>query len=68
MMGGCATAAMLADPAVDMDRAAAKRKDTAVFAGGGFGASKRFSRSLRVWSRCAAGFAGGDAASAHYET
>jgi len=35
-MCGCATAAMLPDAVVDMDRAAAKHKDTAVFAGGCF--------------------------------
>lgn len=66
-MGSCATPAMLPDPAVDMDRAAAKHKDTAVFAGGCFWGVEAVFEQLTGVERVLSGFAGGDAASAHYE-
>ena len=67
VMGGCASAAMLPDPAVDMDRAAAKHKDTAVFAGGCFWGVEAVFEQLAGVEQVLAGFAGGDAVTAHYE-
>jgi peptide-methionine (S)-S-oxide reductase len=67
VMGGCATPAMLPDPAVDMDRATAKHKDTAVFAGGCFWGVEAVFEQLTGVQQVLSGFAGGDAASAHYE-
>jgi peptide-methionine (S)-S-oxide reductase len=67
VMGASATAAMLPDPAVDSDRAAPKHKDTAVFAGGCFWGVEAVFEQLAGVERVLAGFAGGDAASAHYE-
>jgi peptide-methionine (S)-S-oxide reductase len=66
-MAGCATPAMLPDPAVDMDRTAAKHKDTAVFAGGCFWGVEAVFEQLAGVDQVLAGFAGGDAISAHYE-
>jgi peptide-methionine (S)-S-oxide reductase len=67
VMGGCATPAMLPDPVVDMDRATAKHKDTAVFAGGCFWGVEAVFEQLTGVDQVFSGFAGGDAASAHYE-
>ena len=70
VMGAGATAAMLPDPVVDMDRATpqhAKHKDTAVFAGGCFWGVEAVFEKLAGVGQVLAGFAGGDAASAHYE-
>jgi len=69
-MGGCATSAVLPDPAIDMDRTAprqANREDTAVFAGGCFWGVEAVFEQLTGVQQVSAGFAGGDAASAHYE-
>lgn len=69
-MGGCAKPAMLPDPAVDMDRAApnqTKHKDTAVFAGGCFWGVEAVFEQLTGVEQVLAGFAGGDAITAHYE-
>ncbi|HXM45520.1 MAG TPA: peptide-methionine (S)-S-oxide reductase MsrA [Bryobacteraceae bacterium] len=66
-MAGCATSAMLPDPAVDIDRAAQKHQDTAVFAGGCFWGVEAVFEQLAGVDRVLAGFAGGDAISAHYE-
>ncbi|MGA2589610.1 MAG: peptide-methionine (S)-S-oxide reductase MsrA, partial [Bryobacteraceae bacterium] len=60
-------AAMLPDPAVDMDRTAAKHKDTAVFAGGCFWGVEAVFEQLTGVDKVLSGFAGGDAASAHYD-
>lgn len=67
MMGGCATSAMLPDPAVDMDRGTPRHKDTAVFAGGCFWGVEAVFEQLTGVQEVLAGFAGGDALSAHYE-
>src|ERR1700691_4389811 len=67
VMGGCATPATLPDPAVDMDRAAQTHKDTAVFAGGCFWGVEAVFEQLAGVDQVLAGFAGGDAISAHYE-
>jgi peptide-methionine (S)-S-oxide reductase len=67
VMAGHATAAMLPDPAVDTDRAAPKHKDTAVFAGGCFWGVEAVFEQLAGVDQVLAGFAGGDAVSAHYE-
>jgi len=65
---GCGAGAMLPDPAVDMDRgAAAKHKDTAVFAGGCFWGVEAVFEQLAGVEQVLAGFAGGDAVTAHYE-
>jgi peptide-methionine (S)-S-oxide reductase len=58
---------MLPDPAVDMDRAAAPHKDTAVFAGGCFWGVEAVFAQLAGVDKVTSGFAGGDAASAHYD-
>jgi peptide-methionine (S)-S-oxide reductase len=58
---------MLPDPSVDMDHAAAPHKDTAVFAGGCFWGVEAVFEQLAGVDKVLAGFAGGDAASAHYE-
>jgi len=67
VMCGYATPAMLPDPVVDTDRAATKHKDTAVFAGGCFWGVEAVFEQLTGVERVLSGFAGGDAASAHYE-
>ena len=65
--GAGARAAMLPDPAVDMDRTAVKHKDTAVFAGGCFWGVEAVFEELTGVDKVVSGFAGGDAASAHYD-
>ena len=67
VMGGCATPAMLPDPVVDTDWAAPKHQDIAVFAGGCFWGVEAVFEQLMGVERVLSGFAGGDAASAHYE-
>ena len=68
LMGGCATPAMLPDPVVDTNKgAASKHDDTAVFAGGCFWGVEAVFEQLTGVHRVLAGFAGGDALSAHYE-
>ena len=69
-MAGCAAiagCAMLPDPTVDTNRPAPKHKDTAVFAGGCFWGVEAVFEQLAGVDQVLAGFAGGDALSAHYE-
>lgn len=62
-----AAARMLPDPAVDMPRAAASQKETAVFAGGCFWGVEAVFEQLAGVDKVLAGYAGGAASSAHYE-
>jgi len=64
---GAAFARELPDPAVDMDRANAPKKDTAVFAGGCFWGVEAVFESLAGVDKVLSGFAGGEASTAHYE-
>lgn len=58
-------AAPLPDPAVDLDRTAARR--TAVIAGGCFWCTEAVFESVAGVQKVVSGYAGGDAQSAHYE-
>jgi peptide-methionine (S)-S-oxide reductase len=55
------------DPAVDLERAATKGKQTAVFAGGCFWCTEVVFEQLVGVDKVVSGYAGGDAASAHYK-
>jgi peptide-methionine (S)-S-oxide reductase len=57
----------LPDPSVDVDPAAAPHKDTAVLAGGCFWGVEAVFEQLAGVDKVLAGFAGGDASTAHYE-
>jgi peptide-methionine (S)-S-oxide reductase len=59
--------ATLPDPAVDMNRAAAKGKQTAVLAGGCFWCTEAVFEHVIGVEKVVSGYAGGDASSAHYE-
>ncbi len=65
---GCALGRMLPDPTVDIDRATVAHKETAVLAGGCFWGVEAVFEQLAGVQKVVAGFAGGDASSAHYET
>jgi peptide-methionine (S)-S-oxide reductase len=62
-----AAARTLPDPAVDMNRTAEPHRDTAVLAGGCFWGVEAVFEQLTGVDKVVAGFAGGDAKSAHYE-
>src|SRR5437870_5301545 len=62
-----AAVATLPDPAIDMDRSAAKGKQTAVLAGGCFWCTEAVFEQLAGVEKVISGFSGGDAASAHYD-
>jgi peptide-methionine (S)-S-oxide reductase len=57
----------LPDPAVDVNAASVKGSQTAVLAGGCFWCTEAVFEQLAGVHKVVAGFAGGDAASAHYE-
>ena len=63
-----ASAANLPSPAVDATVAPAKAKATAVLAGGCFWGVEGVFEHVKGVSNVVAGFAGGDASTAHYET
>lgn len=67
MTGASAFGRMLPDPSVDVDPAAAPQKDTAVLAGGCFWGVEAVFEQLAGVDKVLAGFAGGDASTAHYE-
>src|SRR5437867_9597206 len=62
-----AAVATLPDPAIDTDRSAAKGKQTAVVAGGCFWCTEAVFEQLNGVDKVISGYAGGDAATAHYE-
>ena len=62
-----ALARMLPDPAVDIGRAEEPHKDTAVLAGGCFWGVEAVFEQLAGVDKVVAGFAGGEAKTAHYE-
>ena len=68
LAGASAFGRMLPDPSVDMDHAALPHKDVAVFAGGCFWGVEAVFEQLTGVDRVLAGFAGGEASTAHYET
>jgi peptide-methionine (S)-S-oxide reductase len=67
LIGFHAQATELPDPAIDMDRAAAKGKQTAVLAGGCFWCTEAVFEQLAGVTKVISGYSGGDAGSAHYE-
>jgi peptide-methionine (S)-S-oxide reductase len=68
LAGARGYARVLPDPAVDMDRATAPHRDTAVLAGGCFWGVEAVFEELAGVDRVVAGFAGGEKNTAHYET
>src|SRR5712692_9527964 len=66
-LGSAPAVVSLPDPAVDIDRSSAKGKQTAVLAGGCFWCTEAVFEQLTGVSKVISGFAGGDAATAHYD-
>src|SRR5262249_1806301 len=62
-----AAVATIPDPAVDMDRNAVKGRQTSVLAGGCFWCTEAVFEQLNGVAKVISGYAGGDAATAHYE-
>jgi len=67
VVAGLAGAVSLPDPAIDIDRSTASGKQTAVLAGGCFWCTEAVFEQLSGVNKVISGFAGGDAATAHYE-
>lgn len=67
LFGAVASAASLPDPAVDLPKAAAPGKQTAVFAGGCFWCTEAVFEPLAGVEKVVSGYAGGDRASAKYD-
>ena len=64
---GLAGAAVFPDPAVDADRSASKARQSAMLAGGCFWCTEAVFEQLIGVDKVISGYAGGDAAGAHYE-
>ena len=62
-----AAAATVPDPAIDVERPAAKAKQIAVFAGGCFWCTEAVFEQIAGVDKVISGYAGGDKKSAHYE-
>ena len=67
ILAGFAAAATVPDPAIDVERPAAKAKQTAVFAGGCFWCTEAVFEQIAGVDKVISGYAGGDKKSAHYE-
>lgn len=65
--GGSSAAAILPDPAVDSAKSTAEGSATAVFAGGCFWGVDAVFKHVKGVSSVVSGYAGGNAATAHYE-
>lgn len=67
LFGAMASAASLPDPAVDLPKASAPGKQTAVFAGGCFWCTEAVFEPVAGVEKVVSGYAGGDKASAKYD-
>ena len=67
ILAASAAAATVPDPAIDVERPAAKAKQIAVFAGGCFWCTEAVFEQIAGVDKVISGYAGGDKKSAHYE-
>jgi len=67
ILAASAAAATVPDPAIDVERPAAKAKQVAVFAGGCFWCTEAVFEQIAGVDKVISGYAGGDKKSAHYE-
>jgi peptide-methionine (S)-S-oxide reductase len=67
ILAASAAAATVPDPAIDVERPAAKAKQTAVFAGGCFWCTEAVFEQIAGVDKVISGYSGGDKKSAHYE-